>query len=340
MPGKEGLSAKVAREYLGRFPKAGTRTVAIKLWKEQRRLWPSFNACYLICRRLRGKHGEYHRKGYKQRDQTLRQPMITESYGFPKLPEALTELVDWKAEQIDDTGSWLVIGDIHIPYHDLGAIRVCLRHAKKRKVAGILLNGDLCDNYALSWFQRDPRKKDFPQEIRKIREFLWALRDAFPKARIVWRWGNHCERYDSYMQVKCPEFLGLADWEFGKVIQIEQYGVEEVKDKRPVKLGKLWTLHGHEYRGTWSTPVNAARTLFLKARVSTMCGHFHKTSQHSQKDLNDDVVSCWSHGCLCSMRPEWLPLNDWNHGAAFVEISQGGAYEVDNFRIINGEKWS
>jgi len=37
------------------------------------------------------------------------------------------------------------------------------------------------------------------------------------------------------------------------------------------------------------------------------------------------------------MNPMYMPINKWNHGFAFVQISEGGDFEVDNLRIINGK---
>ena len=49
------------------------------------------------------------------------------------------------------------------------------------------------------------------------------------------------------------------------------------------------------------------------------------------------MITTWSTGCLCDLTPEYARLNRWNHGAAHVEISNGGDFHVTNFRIREGQ---
>ncbi len=32
----------------------------------------------------------------------------------------------------------------------------------------------------------------------------------------------------------------------------------------------------------------------------------------------------------------YAPVNNWNHGAAAIEVDKAGAFHVENFRIIDG----
>lgn len=193
------------------------------------------------------------------------------------------------------------------------------------------------DNFAISRWEKDPRQRDFKNEIDTTKKFFHALREAFPKTRIVWKAGNHELRYQQYMRLKSPELLGIGDFELPKIAGASEHGIVYFDDNRPMKLGKLWVIHGHEYKFAISNPVNPARGLFLRAKVSALCGHLHQSSSHSEKDMADHIVSCWSTGCLCDLRPEYAPFNKWNHGAAFVEVSSDGAFSVNNFRIIDGK---
>ncbi len=113
--------------------------------------------------------------------------------------------------------------------------------------------------------------------------------------------------------------------------------MDVVGEKRVIKANKLNIIHGHEYPSVFS-PVNIARGLYMKGKVSAMQGHNHQSSTHVETDMNGDIVTTWSLGCLCELNPAYMPLNKWNHGFAIVDLSDNGKeFHVRNFRIHKGK---
>ena len=55
--------------------------------------------------------------------------------------------------------------------------------------------------------------------------------------------------------------------------------------------------------------------------------------------MGEDLLACWSFGCLSDLHPKWMPLNKWNHGFSFVELDKTGAFSVENLRIVDGAIW-
>lgn len=325
----------IAREYLRKFTKAGSLTVARMLWRDHPAHWTTEKACYSMVRRLRGTHGKRNRKTTViEKDERQYEPR-----NQFKLPEGMKEVGDFEPVHFDKAGWWLVMSDLHIPWHDMTAISACLAEARKRKVVGILLNGDVADCFAISRWEKNPEKRDFRGEIDKLREFFAALRKSFKHADIVWKHGNHEERYTAYMEVKCPELLGFPEFDFSELSHANKHGIVTVKDCLPIMLGKLLWFHGHEFSRTTFPAVNPARGLFLKTGLSSGCGHHHKTSHHSDPDALDDLKACWSTGCLCDLHPRYARMPKWNHGAAMQRVGPQGEYEVDNFRIRKGKVW-
>jgi hypothetical protein len=105
-----------------------------------------------------------------------------------------------------------------------------------------------------------------------------------------------------------------------------------------MKLNNLWGIHGHEYVGGISAPVNPARGLFLKSKVSCFQGHNHQSSSHTEPTLTGKMVTTWSLGCLSELHPAYMPLNKWNHGFAEVDLDPNGEdFEFNNYRIFNGK---
>jgi hypothetical protein len=102
-----------------------------------------------------------------------------------------------------------------------------------------------------------------------------------------------------------------------------------------MKAGGLNIIHGHEFSSGFFSPVNIARGLFLRGKVSAMQGHNHSSSEHTESDMNGKITTTWSLGCLCELHPAYLPLNKWNLGFAVVDID-GENFDVRNKRIYKG----
>src|SRR5574337_871565 len=100
---------------------------------------------------------------------------------------------------IDDSGAWLVLSDVHLPYHDRQTIELAIRKAKRRRAAGVLLNGDILDSHELSSFDKDPTAPRYIAERDAGLAFLRYVRDRLPKARIVYKSGNHEDRLETYL---------------------------------------------------------------------------------------------------------------------------------------------
>lgn len=329
---------QIALDLIDRFPKAGSKTLARMALRDNPSVYPSMNAADCQIRRLRGQQGDWHRKKIAPECSRPRKAPSLDPFG--KIPEGLTHFEDWQALKISGPAKALILSDIHIPYHDKPALMAALEWAKKASPNLILLNGDIADFFSVSFWEKDPRERDFKNEVDTTKEFLQALRKQWPRARIIFKEGNHEERWTRYMFCKAPEVLGLPEFETSAVLGLDTLGIESVGEKRPIKLGDLNVIHGHEYRFAIQNPVNPARGLFLRAKAYALCGHFHQSSYHPEKTVEEKVIACWSAGCLCDMHPDFMPLNKWNHGFAFVDVAANGKFEVSNLFISGGRVWN
>ena len=136
------------------------------------------------------------------------------------------------------------------------------------------------------------------------------------------------------------EFKENRDWWviFENIIKARARGIEIIGEKRIIKMNSLNGIHGHEYIGGISAPVNIARGLYLKGKVSAFQGHNHASSSHSECDMNGKVVTTYSIACLCELHPAYMPLNKWQHGFAEVDLdSNGNDYDFRNHQIIKGK---
>jgi len=231
----------------------------------------------------------------------------------------------------------LIIGDIHVPYHNIQALTLALKYGLENEVNTILLNGDIIDFYAISRFEKDPRKRNFGHEVLMTRQFLATLRKLFPAAAIYYKCGNHDVRYDHYIMRNAPDLLGMDEFNFESLMHLDQHNITFIPDKQIIHAGKLTILHGHELGASVFSPVNIARGLFLRTKDSALCGHHHQASDHSEPTINGKVIMCWSVACLCELHPDYMPINKHHHGFAHVRVMDTGDFEVSNYRIVNGK---
>lgn len=231
--------------------------------------------------------------------------------------------------------------DLHIPYHDPVACGIAYREMLDLQPDRIYIGGDLLDFHKISYFNKDPEAMDMADEIDKAKDFLWQLQEDFPEAKITLEGGNHVSgRWENYMcgtnvkgveGVDIDSILGLDEFNISYVSALEE---KQMTGRFP-KHGKLFHLHGDEARVHFGG-VNIARTMFLRLRYNAIFGHFHKTQEYYDKDVADNVMACWSVGCLCNLTPAFRPVNDWNHGFAIVYYHEDGTFSVENKKIIEG----
>lgn len=257
----------------------------------------------------------------------------TDAYVVPGLPKSHAEM--WEPFIIHGAQRIAILSDIHFPFHDEVALHAAIEHCAKINPTIWILNGDIIDGYEQSRFEKDPRKRTASAELDMLKELFGYLRHHFPLARILYKQGNHDERWGHYMARHAPVLFGMKEFDLPNMAECAKYGVEHINDKRVIRAGKLNILHGHEIYGGGG--VNPARALFLKTSNNAIIGHWHRSSEHYEKLLDESIVGGWSTGCLCDLHPEYARINKWGHGAATVQVSVDGSFLVDNFRIIDGK---
>ena len=317
---------KLAKKYSDENPNTPTKTLARHMLAKEPFIFDSLENAYAAMRYARGQMGKANRKTVG----LARAHEVT-------LPESSERV--WMPFNLepDSKDRIALLSDIHVPFHNMVALKAAIAESKRIGSTVILLNGDTMDCHELSKYEKDPRERCFRDEVPLVRQLLAYLRQEFPKARIIWKDGNHDERLYLYLRRHSPAVLGIDDFVCSSVLHFSDYGVEYVTDKRPIVCGKLNILHGHEYPGGITAPVNPARGLFLRAKACAIQGHQHQTSEHSEPTLEGKNIACWSTGCLSELHPAYMPLNRWNHGFATIQMARDGNFKVSNHKIINGE---
>jgi predicted phosphodiesterase len=320
---KQFIKVDLVKEYREKF---GWEMPSLKLariiYKDNPLLFTSIDSVRTALRSLENKSG-------KKKNNIVKTPDRPKNpYNLPQSDETIYEPYLLEAKRL------LILSDIHIPYHSIDALTCALDYAKKEKPDAILLNGDTLDFFGLSRFAKDPKKRSFAHELAMFKDFMNVLKNTF-NAKLYFKIGNHEERYEHFLWMKAGELEGVDEFELGNIIKARAEGIEIIKDKRVMKAGGLNIIHGHEYFGITS-PVNIARGLYMKGKVSAIQGHNHQSSEHTETDMNGNIITTWSVGCLSELHPMYMPLNRWNWGMALVDID-GQDFEVRNKRIHKGK---
>lgn len=328
---KPTIKNTIIREYLKKFPNTPNAALSRKIFKENPTSFKDVETIRSQIRYITGNLGTRSRNIAK--DKTL--------YNGGKkstdycLPESYSN--DYTPFEIKQSRI-LIISDLHFPYQNNEAITLALDYGKSKKIDCILINGDLIDFANISRHERDFRARSIAEEFDAVRVFLKSIRLHFPKTKIVFKHGNHDERWEKFLYSKAPEIFDVNDFQLEVLLRLGELKIETVKDKRPIKIGKLTALHGHELAGGGAGGVNPARGTFLKTLSNVIVGHYHKTSSNTETTMNGDVIAVNSVGCLCDLNPLYMPINKHNLGFAYCELNiKTGEYHLENLKIVKGK---
>ena len=227
------------------------------------------------------------------------------------------------------------IADLQCPFHDPKAIDIAFDYITKENCDHLIINGDLLDFYGLSFFEKDPRKRDFKHEYDMCLQFLGYIKNAFPNIPIYYSLdANHEFRYERYMLTKAPILLGLSNaFELSELLMLNNFGIIPLKGNDHIRFGDLHVIHGHTVfsRGSGVSP---ARTLYLRTKENMIASHVHRTSEYTDKDFNGKIKTCWTTGHLMHPNVEYCQhLDQYNQGFAILEKDLSGQFEVNNKRI-------
>lgn len=247
--------------------------------------------------------------------------------GIPESVEETPPCFDIQAKRA------LIISDVHVPNHSIYAVTEAVRKGLHFGVDTVIMNGDIMDNGRISDHapDRKSRVRSWKYELDATRQFLTWMRTTFPKARIVYKYGNHEQRFDRRIMAKLQEVEEVDEFNLHELQGLRNQGIEYVEEWRLIKAGQLYILHGHEMRAGTAIP---GRNVRMKAHDNIVIGHVHRTSEDSAKRIGGSTFAGWSTGCLCSLWARWAPTNQWNHGYALVEWADDGSFHLDNRRIL------
>ena len=327
-------NTEIVFEYLEKFPEAPSKTIARKIYAENAAFFKNFEQAYLRVRYYRGQVGKRQRdmmnnnvnnKFIKELKTKVMQNKLT-------LPESHTKT---RNQFTFPSGCMRlgVFGDVHIPFHDNIALETMFDKFEEENVDSIFINGDLLDFYQLSFHEKDPRVVHFKDEIEAGKEFLAYIRDRFPDIPIYYITGNHENRFERYLRIKASELLDMDEFRLDVILQVAAHRIEFIPFRSKVVFGDYTIEHGDKIPGAGG--VVPARTLLMRLKSNSIVNHFHKSSESSQRVYGPGEptsIKAYSLGCMCDLAPEYMEINEWNHGFAIMKRIKDKV-SVHNYKI-------
>lgn len=226
----------------------------------------------------------------------------------------------------------LILSDVHIPYHDHGALAVAMEFAKDYRPDVIVLNGDILDGHNVS---SHPREKHgvitFEDELAECRQFLRVLRHQHPKAVIYYTMGNHEDRLQRFLTNQAADLSSLPELSLDVLLDMAALSIQFVDARQKVKVGPVEVFHGTIIRKDGG---NSARATMMKRGGSVLMGHTHRLAvvRHTNKH---GVAVAVENGHLSDADPTWTQDPDWQHGFTTIEAACDQA-QVRQHLIVGG----
>lgn len=225
---------------------------------------------------------------------------------------------------------FIVISDIHYPYHDSKAISAMLKFIKAHDVNTIILDGDILDFYDVSHFDKNPERiLSLQKEINLAKGLFKSLRDIKPEADIVFIKGNHEFRLERYL-MKHPELYSLDALRLPNLLNLEKYKIKYF-DKE-FRLGNLKIIHGDLVR---KFSGYSAHGELDKHDCSGISGHTHRMGCY-YKQTPERYLAWFEGGCLCDIHPEYIDNPDWSQGFIYGYVDKD-SFAITPIPIVEGK---
>jgi predicted phosphodiesterase len=237
--------------------------------------------------------------------------------------------------------AWLVLPDIHVPYHDPIALDGVLRYARGQRWEGCIQLGDFLDFEEISRFNagspgaiQGSVSETFKEGRKVLKGIVDVVRARNKDARIVMMEGNHEYRATAYTQ-KHPELGDVLN--VPKGLGLREAGVEWFPSwssaKTTLRVGNAYFMHG-QYVNKYHAAKNAE--VFGDP---IYYGHTHDVQEFCKVRLaKGKTVEAASLGCLCQYEQPYLkgwPTN-WQQAFGVFYFFPDGYFNRYTIRIFKG----
>lgn len=209
--------------------------------------------------------------------------------------------------------------DEHYPYQSEAARSIALQITQDFSPHVLVSGSDGLDFYALSFFDKDPERKNKQQEeINAWTEGQKDWKSAAPHARRVFITGNHEDRLERWTR-RHEGVNSLDVLKIQNLLKLKEKGIEFPDANELVLFDRLVIKHGSLVRK--DSAYTAKAELEKEAySISVMSGHTHRGGSF-YKRTRRGLVQAHECFCLCDLDPEYANSPNWQNGIALATVS-------------------
>jgi predicted phosphodiesterase len=172
----------------------------------------------------------------------------------------------------------VLIPDTHVPEHHTGAVANIGALLEEVKPKGVVHTGDFLNLDAPSRWSKGTINEfaggvhEEREKGKRVLEFWRSKHDGYFGLHL----GNHDIRISAYLQKYAPAVAGMPEWQYDRLLSLDDYGIE-VRDSIH-KVAPGWvTTHGdnREIKMT-QTAGGTAYNAAVKYDTNVVCGHTHR----------------------------------------------------------------
>jgi predicted phosphodiesterase len=230
------------------------------------------------------------------------------------------------------------------PFHDRAAIECCVQFVREQQPTYLYILGDYLDLPEYSKFQRGRKGVRYANTTQPAVEegfyWLWELRNAAPKTKFRFVYGNHDARLNNAVRTLNEELNFLRPAQEKKpmltlqnLLRFQELGIESNTEyDTPMWLwDELCIRHGEEY----------ANLKADKLTHTTVQGHAHRIvydQKTSWEPQGTKTVAMVSPGCLVRLDgpiPRFNKQSNWQQGIAIAHRPVVGNVHIAVLPILD-----
>lgn len=229
--------------------------------------------------------------------------------------------------------NYLIVPDIHVPFHDIAFVRLVTKLIKLIKPNGVVQLGDALDFWQVSRFDKNPmRKQTLMDDVKMYSSIIDEWESALStNAEFFQLEGNHEDRLRRYIWQNAKE---LADgWvkTVPELLNLRKRGIKcswhEISNWQSLKLGNCILHHGHYYN------IHTAVGNLTRYPTSLITGHTHRFQFVSNGDRFSATLG---HGSNESDTAHQPTPTGWQQALGLLTVINGKS-TLEPILVRNGE---
>jgi predicted phosphodiesterase len=227
--------------------------------------------------------------------------------------------------------TYVIVSDIHVPFHDTSYLAFVRRLVTKIKPDGIVQLGDALDFFQVSSYPKDPtRKNTIEDDAMEYIGIVKSLLKVAPKG-CVWHQleGNHEHRLSRYIATSAPAIHGMTI-RLSRLFKDHIPGLiwHDYMNWKSCRLGDCTLMHGFYYNQ------HVAHGCLSKYKRNVIFGHTHRFQYLTDGDHYACTLGHGSNEALTAHQP--TPTG-WTQACGVLTVLDSGKTSFQPILVHDGK---